>query len=1473
MATTQSQLAVYPVGNYTFGSKPPKLEKDTNVAQRMERLKEKYAREGSQRSVDAVLVVHEHGHPHVLVLQMGASFFKLPGGRLRPGEDELEGLLRKLTGLLAPPADSMRPDWRVSELLGTWWRPNFEAHMYPFCPPHIARPKEVKRLFLVALPERCYLSVPKNMRLVAVPLFEMYDNSPRYGPVIASIPSLLSRFALTLAGRVPPAAVAAAEKEAAAAAIAAAQQQQVMAAGQARAAAVAAAAVAAHQQQQAAGQQQQRAGIAVSLSGAAPQQQAPPQQPQHYPPVYQQQENLTVDFDDAAWQRHYSSEAEQREITDPTVLALADQIIGLNLLQVSDLTEILKQRLGISGMPMGMPMMGMPMGAAPPAAAAEPAAAAAPVEEKTEFSLKLEGFDAASKIKVIKEVRAITGLGLKEAKDLVEGAPKVVKEGLKKEEAEALQKTLVEAGAKLAMMVDQREGPAAAGDRGADMVLPRVDDCSYRLLTLPNGLKALLVHDPAADKGAAAADVRVGSLSDPDDVPGLAHFTEHMLFYSSEKYPEEDEYSKFVLEHGGHTNAYTSNESTNYHFDVNWDALEPALDRFAQFFICPLISADGVDREAKAVDSEHGKNLNSDPWRKLQLWKATANKGHPFARFSTGSFHTLITQPKAAGIDPHERVRDFHRSHYSAGVMRLAVVSRHSLDELEGMVRGMFAAVPDAGITAPAFSPDAVLPEQAGLLIRMVPERTGHSIELQWPTVAEQQHYRAAPSHYVSHLLGHEGEGSAFALLKAHGWATGLVAGEAGTSYSARSFFMVRIDLTDEGHSHAKEAVGVVFRYLDLLRQPGGVSQAVWDEMRQLSELRFHYRDKQAPYSYASSLAQAMQVYGDADLLLGAYSVPQEFHPELIQQVLVDLTPAAARVLWVSKTLEPECTDKEAWYGTPYSATPLPQDWQEHWSKGPALPQLHLPEHNPFIPQRFDLLEAATPRPEVVHDSGMVRLWHSAEPSFKVPKAVLYLHLHLAEAYTTPQAAVLSQLYAALLNDYLSEVTYPAELAGLHYGVRPTVAGLLLSVYGYDDTLPTLAQTVLDYALAFQVRPDRFAVVKEKKAKDWQNMKFDQPYQIALYSLSVLLEARRWHVSDYEAVLPGVTPEQLQAFVRCLFSRCQVEAFAAGNMPREAAVAFAQSLEEQLRERCASRPPFPSQLTEQRVVALGAGRPALLPQPGPNPANDNSAAVVAFQVGPDDLRLNALAELVTQIGKRDAFHQLRTVEQLGYMTFCTAYWTLTVRSILFIIQSNAHTAAYLESRIDNFLPMLAKRLESMPAEEFAAQVEELAKAKLERPKQLREAAGRDWGEIEPGLLKFGRADAEVAALRQLSQQEVVAFYRDHVMDHSVRRKLSVHVQAAPKAPPASDAAPAAEGSGATADGGCPAAEAAPAGAAAPEPAAAALEAAEPAAPMEAEAADEAAAAAAAAEEAGEKVEVIDDMWRWKRAQQLYGAPK
>jgi large subunit ribosomal protein L7/L12 len=116
---------------------------------------------------------------------------------------------------------------------------------------------------------------------------------------------------------------------------------------------------------------------------------------------------------------------------------VVDFLSNLNILQLSELVKELEEKWGVSA-------------AAPVAAvaAAPAAAAAAPVEEKTEFDAVLSEV-GANKIEVIKVVRAITGLGLKEAKDLVEAAPKAVKEGVSKNEAEDIQKKLSEAGAKV----------------------------------------------------------------------------------------------------------------------------------------------------------------------------------------------------------------------------------------------------------------------------------------------------------------------------------------------------------------------------------------------------------------------------------------------------------------------------------------------------------------------------------------------------------------------------------------------------------------------------------------------------------------------------------------------------------------------------------------------------------------------------------------------------------------------------------------------------------------------------------------------------------------------------------------------------------------------------------------------------------------------------------------------------------------
>jgi len=119
---------------------------------------------------------------------------------------------------------------------------------------------------------------------------------------------------------------------------------------------------------------------------------------------------------------------------------IVDQISGLTLLEASELIKLMEDKFGVSAqaaMPMMMPGMGMGSAAAPA------------VEEKTEFDVILASVDPAKKIGVIKVVREITNLGLKEAKDLVESAPKAVKEGASKEEAEDIKKKLTEAGAQV----------------------------------------------------------------------------------------------------------------------------------------------------------------------------------------------------------------------------------------------------------------------------------------------------------------------------------------------------------------------------------------------------------------------------------------------------------------------------------------------------------------------------------------------------------------------------------------------------------------------------------------------------------------------------------------------------------------------------------------------------------------------------------------------------------------------------------------------------------------------------------------------------------------------------------------------------------------------------------------------------------------------------------------------------------------
>ena len=206
-ATVRPKVDVFPHANYIVSAEAEEVEgappkpplKDQAPAAKLHRMKQRYDQQGVISSVECVMLVNLHSHPHVLLLQhKKTKVYRLPGGKCRVGEDHVECLHRKLNSKLragetpqsvTSDASPLRGDagggqssemlFRVGELLSEWVRPNFDPLMYPYRPPHVTKEKEVRAIYLVQLAPEGVLTVRRDFECVAIPLFELHDNTAK----------------------------------------------------------------------------------------------------------------------------------------------------------------------------------------------------------------------------------------------------------------------------------------------------------------------------------------------------------------------------------------------------------------------------------------------------------------------------------------------------------------------------------------------------------------------------------------------------------------------------------------------------------------------------------------------------------------------------------------------------------------------------------------------------------------------------------------------------------------------------------------------------------------------------------------------------------------------------------------------------------------------------------------------------------------------------------------------------------------------------------------------------------------------------------------------------------------------------------------------------------------------------------------------------------------------------------------------
>ncbi|MEQ8689295.1 MAG: insulinase family protein, partial [Pseudomonadales bacterium] len=359
---------------------------------------------------------------------------------------------------------------------------------------------------------------------------------------------------------------------------------------------------------------------------------------------------------------------------------------------------------------------------------------------------------------------------------------------------------------------EQTASVATSEDGSSDQQIRKSpnDSREYRYLVLPNKMRVVLVSDPETDKSAAAMAVYRGSFHEPEHRPGLAHFLEHMLFIQTEAYPEPGAFQKFVAANGGSTNAYTAFDHTNYFFNVAPQAFPEALDRWAHFFIKPIISAEYSEREKNAVQSEYQMQIKDDGWRNYMVGKQALNPEHPATRFTIGSLDTLAGDIQADLID-------FFETQYSADQMGLVLISNQSLDELEALVKPLFSQVANKDIGPAYVDTPMYTDEQLPQWVANQTFKDGATLTFAFPLPSTLPHYKTKPEQYFANLIGHEGTGSLYQYLVGKGWIESLGSGvsvfDRGTSV-----LNVSIELTPAGDQHKQDIAHALFSYIELIK-------------------------------------------------------------------------------------------------------------------------------------------------------------------------------------------------------------------------------------------------------------------------------------------------------------------------------------------------------------------------------------------------------------------------------------------------------------------------------------------------------------------------------------------------------------------------------------------------------------------------------------------------------------------------------
>ncbi|KAJ2866718.1 metalloprotease [Coemansia aciculifera] len=629
------------------------------------------------------------------------------------------------------------------------------------------------------------------------------------------------------------------------------------------------------------------------------------------------------------------------------------------------------------------------------------------------------------------------------------------------------------------------------------------DQHQYRLMRLPNNLTVLCVQDVEAKEAAASLSVNVGSNANP---------TELLAF-------------------------------------------EGALDRLAQFFISPLFNADCIDRELKAVDSEHKGYLQSDSWRTYQLITGTTNPTHPFSRFSTGNTETLKDAAEELGLDLREELIKFYQKYYSADVMRLVVIGNHSLDVLSEWVTSKFSAIKSKGNTKPIADGHPIGKAELGKVIHYKTVRKMYELKMQFALPELKSIHGAKPFAYINALLGHKEAGSIYSVLRKNGWATTISGYSSSTFYDGFSTYEISVTATLKGLENYEDIVSVIFGYINMLVK-NGPQEWYYQELALVSKARFDFKDKEDAERYALRLSgEGRNQYVSPQHILSHNYISSGYNAVLISKCLSYLNPNNYRLfIGAQEHKSVECELEEKYYGILHHIADLPSHMTSEVKCSPSVAKmLHLPGRNIYLPESLSVTKPATPtdtpalEPVLLRKNDKFEVWFKEDDQFFTPHGRIGLAISSESVDNSPVNYLLSALLCKLVSAELHEQLFSASMANSYFYMSQGGGLINVGVAGFSSGLPNLLKTALQKLKTFKVDVQQFSIYLAEIERMVQSKRQDSPLSQLYRQLDNVNVAPAFDQDMLEKALKYITLNELQRHIELIFSKGYVKMLVSGN--------------------------------------------------------------------------------------------------------------------------------------------------------------------------------------------------------------------------------------------------------------------------------------------------------------------------------------